>query len=180
MGILLRRISFLLTAFCLLSMQNAGWYVEKSISGGFSIEFPQKPKEMKMDPNKDMPYALNVLACKGAGNNVDENLFYIFMHSTPIDSSGKMNNEEVKVFLDNAINSFIKGVDGKLISDESTSFKRNSGRKVYIKIDEGRKLQVMHIYVINNKLFTLIVKCNSDKVDNKSMVHFFNSFELSE
>ena len=81
-----------------------------------------------------------------------------------------------KSLLDNVRKGVINGIKGTLISSSNISYKGHSGREFQASSDSG--LYTSRIFLVNARLYQLVVVAVPGKVSAEDVHRFLNSFDL--
>jgi hypothetical protein len=170
-------IFFLFSNTFILAQKNGYNYEDKKHN--FKINFFQKPvfkvdtAELQGSPLYIYNWENDVIDTLHSNSYYSLSLSYYpaeFMHS---DSSFTV----VESFINSSQNSFLENKDLTLLSSTLTVKKGYPGKIFKWKRNVDNVFFEIHIYLIQNKLFELLVICREGKNHNNSIHHFIDSFE---
>jgi hypothetical protein len=143
-----------------------GWISYSSAAGRFGVLLPAEPRVTEQ--------GLNIGARKLV-NNVFLALtqFAVFVVSY---ADFPPNTSKSKSLLDNMRRGVIDGIKGTLISSSNISHKGYPGREFRASSESG--LYTSRIFLVNARLYQLVVVAVPGKVSSEDVQRFLNSFDL--
>ena len=80
--------------------------------------------------------------------------------------------------LDADRDNFIKAVNGKLLAETALEKDHHPGRAALISAEDGKAHYLLHEFVIENRVFQLVVCVPAATEDDPDVAKFFDSFQL--
>jgi len=179
----IRKISFLLlTTFSLMGFKDStDWYSFESVSGRFSIEFPQKPDTSSQVMKSPIGQLTMYLVIYEPKETPDDNFAYIVGHTVYPDSV--INSEKksmVDGFFRSAVDGAVSNVKGKLLTEKKIELDGFPGREVTVDFQNGQAVILMKCFLVRNVMYILETISESGKENNTSSSHFYQSFKLKK
>jgi len=88
-----------------------------------------------------------------------------------------MNTVNADKVLKSMSDDFISWANGTTLSDQKIKFKNNPARECNVKKPDDKVVK-MKVFMLKDKIYQLIVYCNSKNSENKKVNQFFDSFTL--
>lgn len=167
-----RRILIFTTLVCLVILgfiTGCSKFKEyKCESGGFIVNFPGTPEEQKQTLNTEAG-SIDMYIYSVTKSNMGLAVAYCDCPD---------NDAEPNDILDGACEGAVANSKGKLLSDLNIEYDSYPGRKIKYEIAGGKIIQLQQVYLVNNRLYTLIVSTEPDDMYSKDITKFFDSFKL--
>lgn len=146
----------------------------------YKASFPGKPASDSLTSEHVFGKVYSVTYMyEPAENLADSNLMYILSEVEYPDSSITSDNKEFEDgFFEAAVNSSVKKVGGKLISEKAINLNGYPGRSLIIDYGNGAAKIRADFYLVNNKSYSLQVLAYSGMENNATSDKFINSFSL--
>ncbi len=151
--------------------KQAKWETFSSPIGGFSVLAPETPKEMKKTVNT-------------AVGPVDA-YFFIARQRTAAYTAGysdypssMVRNSNPDEILDNSRDGAVANIQGKLLSELIITLGRYPGREIKVETPDGKSTMRARIYLVNNRLYQLIVATTRENALSPDVTRFLDSFKL--
>ncbi len=84
-----------------------------------------------------------------------------------------------KKLLDADRDSFLKAVNGKLLAETTIAKDNHPGRAALISGEDGKAHYMLREYLVENRIFQLVVCIPATMEDDPDVTKFFDSFQLS-
>jgi len=153
-----------------------------------TIEYKERNVEFKF-PEKDFKIEHDTLRVDWLGNvhlqrwtfntkskKNNPNFAYSFSHYKY--PKHNFTEEEVDEFFDGIVENLMDAFDAELLYNRQIDYKGNPGRELYYFMPSTKIYFTERTYLINNEQFALTVITKKDKILNKSIKTFLESFEI--
>ncbi len=171
---------FVLTIFTSYTLVDK-WHKTESKTLGYSIEFPQKPESTIQEIKSGIGVLkLNMFIYEVTEKSPsDDNQVYLVNCTEFPDSLVSSDNTALlEGFYRGTIDGAGKEIGGTVTSEKKIELNGYAGREVTIAQNEEKSIITMRLYLVKNRLFMLETITQKNKVPNKSITRFFNSFQL--
>jgi hypothetical protein len=148
------------------------WKPFSSTTGGFTILMPGIPNEEQKVINTQLG-STTVYAFSVTRNN---QAFYGVAYSD-LPANIADNPREIDQLLSEVISSFSEVVGGKLVSQQPINLGNFPGREFRLQLAE-EVVVVGRAYLVNQRLYQIVVGTDKERYLTKSIQGFFNSFQL--
>lgn len=144
----------------------------------YEIKFPGTPtEEIKTVDSELGKLSLNIQLYEPKEKN--ENLVYVAMETKyPSPVADQNDNYSLNAFYKKSIDGSLASINGELISITDIFYETKPGKEFKCYFSEGKAIVVYHIFYIGDNLYSFGVITSPEKVYNKEMEKFFNSFKL--
>ena len=145
---------------------------------GYDIKFPAKAKYTKKVIDSEYGKLTNNIYALEPTNDTENS---IYMSSETIYPNGVLNERNIKelnAFYNESIDASITATNGRLISKSDYLLDNKLGKEFKFNISDSTHIFVCRIFFINSRSYTIAVMTTDDKMDNKSMTTFLNSFKI--
>ncbi len=88
--------------------------------------------------------------------------------------------DAVKKLLDSDRDAFVRAVNGKVISEKAVLIAKSPGRAIVISGEDGQARYLLREFIVDTRLFQLIVCVPKQSADDPDVVKFFESFQLAK
>ncbi|XMO86637.1 hypothetical protein AAFN75_17770 [Algibacter sp. AS12] len=153
-----------------------------------TIEYKERNVEFKF-PEKDFKIEHDTLRVDWLGNvhlqrwtfntkskKNNPNFAYSFSHYKYPEHN--FTEEEVDEFFDGIVENLMDAFDAELLYNRQIDYNGNYGRELYYFMPSTKIYFTERTYLINNEQFALTVITKKDKILNKSIKTFLESFEI--
>lgn len=167
----LNMIGFLLMLSIICNSRD--WITYTNNEKAFQIKFPSQPTED--------PWSISY----NPSDTLDSNKTYsVHIVELPAERVKAKSSDEVKYENVKEYAMFLVGLIAKPLFEEKIWLQGNTG--IYVKGEILQPPSELHdriyvkAYLVNSRIYTLMVACKSENEDNKDIFTFFDSFELIE
>ena len=162
----------LLLFFAASSLHAAEWRNYTLQDGKFMIELPGQVEEMSQ-----------VLSSKSYGELTQHQLLwkdkdFTFRVSYTTFPRGLFHQVTISDFLNQEEQNMASDFNGKISMVESLKIHNYPGRKFTTTIGDTGKVAQVHLYVVQNRLYTLVAESSRDKAYSYFVSNFFESFKM--
>ena len=169
-------VLFLLATAGLGQNRDARLYDYRSVDGKFRVKMPRDPdldrKELATGPGGVQSVPVTTVRSSSG------KLVYAVSYADYPDTFRAV---PAKTLLDGVRNG-LKGTDGKVVKDEETTLgtgeKKVSGRE--FRVEAGNNAVRARAFLVETRLYQVMVTGPKSSVDSKSTDEFFRSFELQK
>jgi len=155
------------------------WYLIESSE--FSIEFPKKPEATNQNVHTEIGDLKTDMFVYETSKDGDVNFLYGLATSEYPDSlinSGK--TAMLPTFFRNAVDAFVKNVQGKLLSEKPIEINGFPGKEVKIYFQDSAAIIKMRLYLVRNKAYVMQTITETSEDNNADVMRFHNSFKLKK
>lgn len=153
-------------------MAQSIWKPFSSTPGGFTVLMPGTPTTNNTSVNTQIgsiPIQLfTVVRPKEA--------VYLVAYSD-LPSNIPQNSRDINQFLSEVASGFSQGAGGKLISEQNISLNNFPGKEIKLEFPQG-VIAIGRIYIVNKRLYQVVVVTPREGDLTQSINGFFNSFRL--
>lgn len=153
--------------------QTTGWQTYMLSNKSFSITLPELPKEKDQEIKTSagaVKVKIYVVEPRSSGPA------WFVGHSEP-SSTVKLDTDERR--LDRARDGAVAAMNGKLQGERRLTLQRYPGRELDI-VREGDQRVRLRVYVVRQRMYTLLVVGTAEQVRSPEAERFFESFKLAE
>lgn len=148
------------------------WKPFSSQEGGFTILMPGNPKEQ----NRTVTTKLGSIPIKTFSViRQNEALYGVGYSDLPGNSS--LNSSEINELLTGIASGFAEGSRGKIVSQQNIRLGNFQGREIRLRLERG-VIAIGRMYLVNKRLYQVVVATNKERNLTKSIEGFFRSFRL--
>ena len=156
------------------------WSLKEVPNLGFRTEFPGEPQETAQNLNTDVG-AVTMFVFQYDATNIpnSENLVYMINVTDYPDSS--VNSDKADIlpgFYKGAIEGANKNVQGQIESENDIHLGEYPGKEFKISLQQGLATIHSRMFLVKNRLYLILVICETKNDNNITMTRFFNAFEL--
>ncbi len=144
-----------------------------SVEGRFSVMFPGDPKTT----TQTVPTAVGDITLTMYTASTSDGAYFVGYADYPADAVASSDPQNM---LDGARDGALKNVNGTLISEEKITLDGNPGRSLQFKSSDGKNVAYGHIYLIDNRLYQILVVSAPGKLTQDQIDAFLNSFSLTQ
>lgn len=160
---------------------NSEWSIINFKERNVEFKFPKKDYKIKHDTLR-VEWLGNVHMQSWTFNSKNENnnsnIGYSFNHYKYPEHS--FTDDEIDEFFDGIVENLIDTFDAELIYNRQIDYKGNHGRELYYFMPSTKIYFTERTYLINNEQYALTVITKKEKILNKSIKVFLDTFEILE
>ncbi len=155
------------------NQDNSNWKKYKSNNGNYSILFPVNPTEETTTMNTAYGYVDNY----SAKANADGIYYSVVFNELP---SSYLSETTADGILDLSRSQMVDSVSGTLLSEKIISIDNYPGRELRVKFSSGSESGIItvRVYVVEYRIYRIVVSTTEDDQFNNSINKFLNSFTL--
>ena len=162
----------LLLAMCQGNAQPAEWKEFASKDGRFTVLFPGTPEQSKADTESD--FGKGVLHMNTV--QVGRTMFGAHYCDFPPD----VKKVPLKQVYDSSRDGAAENMQGKLMSEKEVKLGDHPGREIQISVANGRQLFRARVYLVEQRLYQVVVFGTKEAATSKDADKFMDSFKLAE
>jgi hypothetical protein len=173
--------TFLLSGYSTLKVVQASpplliaqsiWQPFSSTEGSYTVLLPGTPTEENRDVNTQagsIPVNTRYV--------VRQNEAFYGVAYSDFPENLSLNSSELNQFFSLVVSGFSEGAGGKLLSQQNINLGNFPGREVRLQLARGG-IVIGRLYLVNKRLYQVIVVTNQERNLTKSIGGFFKSFQL--
>jgi len=169
-----RRVLVLITLFALVlsGCKTVPWTEYSSTEGQFSVLLPAAPTT-DVKPVATQSGQVEMHFYSLTTGNTD---YLISYADYPI---SLFQNTPIKSILDGARDGAVKNSQGRLITESDISLDSYPGREINVESSDSANLMRAHLYVVNQRLYQVIVITPRASAGSADVTKFLDSFQLA-
>jgi hypothetical protein len=148
------------------------WKEFASKDGRFKVLMVGTPKEDKLDTESDFG--------KGVLNMNSIQVGKTMYAANHIDFPAEIKKAGLKQVYDSSRDGAVANLAGKLASEKDIKLGENPGREIQIDVQGGRQLFRARVYLIEQRLYQVVVFGTKEAATSKEADKFLDSFKLAE
>jgi len=155
-----------------LIAQSSIWKPYSSTQAGFTVLMPGTPSEESTSVKTE----IGVIPVQLFSVVRPSEAVYVVAYSDLPDNISQ-NSRDIEQLLSGIAAGFSEGSGGRLISQQPIKLGNVQGREIRLQFSQG-VISIGRIYVVNKRLYQVVVATTKEKNLTKSIEGFFNSFQL--
>jgi hypothetical protein len=151
---------------------SPGWKEFASKEGQFKVLMPGTPKQKKLDTESDFGKGVLYMNVVESGKTM--------YAANYCDFPPEIKKAALKQVYDSSRDGAVANMDGKLVSEKEVKLGENAGREIRIDVAEGKRLFRVRVYLIDQRLYQVVVFGTPEATTSKEADKFLDSFKLGE
>jgi hypothetical protein len=140
--------------------------------GQFKASMPGTPKQKKLDTESDFGKGVLHMNVVEVGKTM-----YAANYS---DFPAEVKKATLKQVYDSSRDGAVANMDGKLAEEKEVKLGEHPGREIRIDVAEGKLLFRVRVYLVEQRLYQVVVLGTPEAVKSKEADKFLDSFKLAE
>lgn len=171
------RLPIVVLLFTVLAASARGddssqWKEFVAKEGQFKVSMPGAPKQNKLDTESDFGKGVLYMNVVVAGKTM-----YAANYS---DFPAEVKKATLKQVYDSSRDGAVTNMDGKLVSEKDVKLGEHPGREIRIDVAEGKRLFRVRVYLVDQRLYQVVVFGTPEAATSKEADKFLDSFKLTE
>jgi hypothetical protein len=163
---------FVLGAFSVHAGDQPEWKEFASKEGRFKIVMPGAPKQEELETESD--FGKGVLHMNVA--QADKTMY----GANYCDFPAEIKNAPLKKVFDSSRDGAVANLEGKLVRESDIKLGDYPGREIHIGAEDGKQLFRARVYLVDRRLYQVVVFGSKEAAISKQADKFFDSFKLTE
>jgi hypothetical protein len=151
--------------------KKAEWKAFTSKEGKFKVLMPGTPKQEKLDAESDFGKGVLHMNVVQLGKTM-----YGANYS---DFPAEIKKFPIKQILDSSRDGAVDNLKGKLAKEKDIKLDKYPGREVQIEVGEGKQLFRARVYLVDQRLYQVVVFGTKEEATSKEAEKFLDSFMLT-
>jgi hypothetical protein len=156
-----------------LEIARSIWKPFPSSQGLFSVLLPGTPTQANTSVNTH----LGTIPVNMTYVNRNKEAIYLVAYSDLPPNVSIKNSKEMNQILTEVVSGFSQGARAKLLSQKSIKLKNFPGKEIRLQLDKKLTARA-RIYLVNKRLYQVVVATNQEQNLAKSIQGFLNSFRV--
>lgn len=156
-----------------LKIARSIWNPFSSNQGLFTVLMPGKPTQANTKVNT----SLGTIPVNMVYVNRNQEAIYLVAYSDLPPNVSIKNSREMNQILTEIVSGFSEGARAKLLSQRTIKLKNSPGKEIRVQLDKGLMARA-RLYLVNKRLYQVVVATNKEKDLAKSIQGFLNSFQV--
>jgi hypothetical protein len=152
--------------------EKADWKEFASQEGRFKVLMPGTPKQGKAETESDFGKGVLHMNTVQAGRTM--------YGANYCDFPAKIKKVPIKQVLDSSRDGAVANLEGKLVSEKDIKLDKRPGREVQIEVAGGKPLFRARVYLVEQRLYQVVVFGTKEAATSKKADKFLDSFKLAE
>jgi hypothetical protein len=152
--------------------KKAEWKEFSSKEGQFKVLMPGKPKQEDLETAGDFG--------KGVLHMNSVHVGKTFYGANYGDFPAAIKKAPLKKVLDSSRDGAVANLEGKLAREKDIKLGKYPGREVQIEVGEGKQLFRARVYLVEQRLYQVVVCGTKEVATSKEAERFLDSFKLAK
>jgi len=140
--------------------------------GQFKVSMPGTPRQKKLDTESDFGKGVLYMNVVEAGKTM--------YAANYCDFPAEVKKATLKQVYDSSRDGAVANMDGKLSSEKDFKLGKHPGREIRIDVAEGKRLFRVRVYLVDQRLYQVVVFGTPEAATSKEADKFLDSFKLTE
>jgi hypothetical protein len=147
------------------------WKEFASTAGGFKVLIPGTPKQYTLDAESDFGKGVLHMNTVQAGKTM--------YGANYCDFPAGIRMVPLKKVYDSSRDGAVANLEGKLASEKDIKLGEHPGREIRIDLAGGKQLFRVRVYLVNQRLYQVVVMGTKEAATSKEADKFLDSFKLA-
>jgi hypothetical protein len=160
------------SAVCVRADDRPDWKEFASKEGRFKVQMPGTPRQTMHDTESDFGKGVLYMNTVQVGKTM--------YGANYCDFPAEIKKAPLKQVFDSSRDGAVANLEGKLASEKDIKLDKYPGREVQIEVAGGKRLFRARVYLVEQRLYQVVVFGTKDAATSKEADKFLDSFALAE
>jgi len=140
--------------------------------GRFKISMPGTPKKRELETESDFGKGVLYMNVVEVGKTM--------YAANYCDFPAEVKKATLQQVYDSSRDGAVANMEGKLVSEKNVKLGKHPGREIRINVAEGKRLFRVRVYLVEQRLYQVVVFGTPETATSKDADKFLDSFKLTE